>query len=333
MVLASAKSASGQTAKAPDASFDRAVAAGTTYDAAIKQMKAGFDLQRAALFEKYIGAVERLKQGFQGQGDLINALAADEELKAAKSLQITGKNFPGIERLRPILQAELDKIAATEAVQMQEPLRAYIQALENHKVALTQAGKLQEAVAVDDELKKLQPTGTDAITTAKLPGTGTVPAETPRPALGARDPSARGLEVQRYGLQPAQNDGSNYTGYVHFSEMTEALGKPRTIKDFGEFQKAVEENAVITGFIKVEKPGAYQFRTNSDFDRNELIIGGQIVCKFRDGAKRAATVELKAGFTPIVCTAYAWATKHLEIDWIVPGETDWKPIPSSQLFH
>jgi hypothetical protein len=311
-----------------------AVASKTAYEDRLKQVKTLHDGQRAVIFEKYIGAVERLKAGFQSQGDLPNALLAEEDIKAAKALLTTDKVFPGVERLRPILLTELGKIQAAENEGFALAAREHVARLEQAKIELTKAGKLQEALAVEREIKDLIQAATPAVAAPAAVTSGTpAPAVPARPALGAREPSARGLEIQRYGQQAAQADESGYTGYVFYKDFVNPIGKPRVIRTLEDWKKEEMENVTITGFIKIEAAGTYQFRTNSDYDRNELIIDDKIVCKFRDGEKAGATVELRAGLLPIVWAAYSKSTVDGTVEWIVPGETAWKPIPSGLFFH
>lgn len=153
------------------------------YEEAVKQGKSGFDVQRASLFAKYTGAVEKLKVEFQNRGDLPNALLAEEELMAAKSLLTSDKAFPGVERLRPILLGELAKINGAADEHFQKTTEAYMKQLEEGKVALTKEGALRGASAVEEELKRLR---------EQLSSSGEMEKPPAKPALGAKDPTARG---------------------------------------------------------------------------------------------------------------------------------------------
>jgi hypothetical protein len=90
---------------------------------------------------------------------------------------------------------------------------------------------------------------------------------------------------------------------------------------------------VVSGFIKIDQPGVYEFRTDSDWDRNELIINGQIVCKFRDGSNKAQNIELSAGLIPVTSIGYATETAETRIQWRPPGQADWSDIPNELLSH
>lgn len=157
-------------------------------------------------------------------------------------------------------------------------------------------------------------------------------SSTPQPPIGQPPKKAPGLELVRYPQHPSQAVGQNYNGNVSAADMGKPLGAPQTVRSLSIWTKAVNENAVLSGFIKIEKAGTYEFRTNSDFDRNELMIDGRIVCKFRDGPNEPQSVRLKAGLLPIASTAYAIRTTETRIQWKPPGQ-EWSDIPDDLLFH
>ena len=115
------------------------------------------------------------------------------------------------------------------------------------------------------------------------------------------------------------------------------MGKPkgaaRTLKSISPWTKEKDENAVVSGYIRIDQPGTYTFRTRSDFDRNELIIDGQVVCKFRDGENKPGSIELTAGLVPFISVGYALATTFVMVEWMPPGQADWDVIPSNLLSH
>ena len=142
-----------------------------------------------------------------------------------------------------------------------------------------------------------------------------------------------GLTLLRFGLHKSQLDMGKGTGYVHYSEFGPPLKAPRTVYEISKWVKENEdENALLTGYIKIDKAGSYSFRTNSNWDRNELIIDGKIVCKFRD-LDQVLPVELPAGLLPIVLVGYAKLTKEVTVQWIPSGQTKWMDIPKNLLSH
>ena len=165
---------------------------------------------------------------------------------------------------------------------------------------------------------------------------GSSPAQTPTPSPGTSKPGevkivGPGLTLLRYGLHPSQVKADKGTGYVHYSQFGKVVKAPKTLTSISNWKKPVEENAVLTGYLEIEKDGEYHFRTDSDWDRNELIVDGKIVCPFRDGSNKAGSVQLKAGLVPIVSVAYVIETKDTRVQWMPPGKTEWSDIPNKAL--
>lgn len=188
------------------------------------------------------------------------------------------------------------------------------------KQAMT-AANLAESNEINSELKTLA---------ARLASTTLSSAP---PPIGQSTPKARGLEIVRYRRHPSQSSGDGYNGYISVAEMGKPIGAPHVVKSLSSWTKNVDENAVVSGFIKIDKPGLYEFRTDSGFDRNELVINGQIVCKFRDGVNKPAGIELSAGLVPVTSIAFATHTTETRIQWKPPGQPDWSDIPNELLSH
>jgi len=142
-----------------------------------------------------------------------------------------------------------------------------------------------------------------------------------------------GLTFWRFPVQPEQVTANRYDGYVPYEKFGKPLKAPRTLKSISKWEKAEGENAILTGYIQIDKPGTYGFRTGSGYDRNELLINGAVVCKFRDGENQGQTVHLPAGLLPIVSVAYVLSTKEVRVQWMPPGQTTWSDIPDKLLFH
>jgi len=138
-----------------------------------------------------------------------------------------------------------------------------------------------------------------------------------------------GLTFIQYPVQQSQITSHNYNGYVPYEELLKQkpLRAPKTIYAISSWEKSIDVNALVMGYIKIDKAGTYSFMTDSGYDRNELIINGKIVCPFRDGEKRGQTVELPQGLLPIVSVAYIKSTTEVRIQWMPPGEKLWKDIP------
>lgn len=201
--------------------------------------------------------------------------------------------------------------------------RQYATELQPPLKAAMAAGQLDEANAISLELKGLS-------VVAAAPAV----AIAAKPPVGVTSkPLAPGVQFTRYPLHDSQKDGSAYGGYVPYTELGKPLGASHTIKSISKWEKELEENAVVSGFIRIDKPGSYDFKSESGYDRNELLIDGKIVCKFRDGEKTIATVELTAGLHQIVSVAYAHATKEVRVTWKPPGAAALTDIPNNILFR
>jgi hypothetical protein len=183
------------------------------------------------------------------------------------------------------------------------------------------AANLAEANEINGEIKKLLVLLASAS-----------PSNAP-PPIGQSARTARGLEIVRYRRHPSQSSGDGYNGYVPLADLGKPIGAPHTVRSLSSWTKDVDENAVVSGFIKIDKAGVHEFRTDSGFDRNELIINGAIVCKFRDGPNKAQSVQLNAGLIPVTSIGYATHTSETRIQWRPPGQADWSSIPNELLSH
>ncbi|MES2595362.1 MAG: hypothetical protein V4662_08510 [Verrucomicrobiota bacterium] len=136
-----------------------------------------------------------------------------------------------------------------------------------------------------------------------------------------------GLSLVRFPLHPSQATADKGTGYVHYKSFGKPLRAAKTVYSLAKWEKPVEENAIVIGYIKIDKEGTYNFRTDSDWDRNELIIDDKIVCAFRDGANKGQSVQLRSGLLEIVSVGYTISTTDTRVQWMPPGQTTWTEIP------
>jgi hypothetical protein len=202
--------------------------------------------------------------------------------------------------------------------------RTYTVELQPALKAAMADGLLDEANAINAELKGLA-------ATAAAPGIG-IPTSAPlgTATLGR---SAEGLLFTRYPKHPSQVEGDKRGGYVLYTEFGKALAAPKTVHTISVWTKSKNENAIVAGFINITQPGVYGFRTNSGWDRNELLIDGKVVCKFKDGENRVQTVELRAGILPIVSAGYYGETDTVRVQWKPPGAQDFSDIPANLFSH
>ena len=297
------------------------------FDTRVAAIKLKGETEREALFEKYIEAVDRLREGFIKKGDLDGALVAGKVIEAAKKGTTSEETVPGLPPLRKILDNQLEKIDSAETRQLIKLRKAQIKHLDEQVVELTKAGKLEEAIAAKEALKKHK-----ILLESELDEVAKGKEKSALDSFGNDEPSARGLTIQFYKIQPKQVGGDNYNGYIHYKEFVEPDGKPKKIKSLN-WSKSSSQNAVVSGYLKIEKSGTYGFRTNSDFDRNELIVDGKIVCPFRDGEGKHQSIELKEGLVPIVSVGYVRQTRYTSVKWKPPGQEEWSDIPTNLLFH
>lgn len=119
-------------------------------------LKSNFDKERSAaldpLTKRYVDSLHTLKLKYTQAGDLNSALAVDAEIKGISNTG-TGKSVAGNTPIPEDLAA-LRGIYQDSSVKAVDPfIGKYIAALEAMKLKYTQLGKLEEAVAVDKELK------------------------------------------------------------------------------------------------------------------------------------------------------------------------------------
>lgn len=280
-----------------------AVAAQSTYTAAMKAARL-----------KYSAELEQAVKAALTAGDLddANSITAMREKITADSVPATAGPFKTSQANEA--RAHYETAVTTAQRQYGRDLQPAL------KQAMT-AANLAESNEINAELKTL----------VALLAT-TTPAIAP-PPIGQSTQKARGLEIVRYRRHPSQSSGDGYNGYVSIADLGKPIGAPHTIKSLSSWTKNVDENAVVSGFIKIEKSGVYEFRTDSGFDRNELVINGQIVCKFRDGVNKAGSIELSAGLIPVTSIGFATHTAETRIQWKPPGQPDWSAIPNELLSH
>jgi hypothetical protein len=215
--------------------------------------------------------------------------------------------------------------------------RAVLLAQRNYALELQPALKaamgaalLDEANAINAELKGLA-------ALAPAPATPAASVASPvTPTGGAPSmnrSSGPGLMITRYPMHPSQKDGNRGAGYVPYNELGKPLGAPKNVRTLAKWSKEILENAVVAGFIRIDKAGPYEFNSSSGWDRNELLIDGNIVCKFRDGEDKICSVDLTPGLHPIVSVGYAHACDEIRVKWKPPGATALTEIPPGLLSH
>jgi hypothetical protein len=249
-------------------------------------------------------------------GDLDEANAVNE----TKKILETGGNPPSGKAFKSLrandARGRFEKALAAAQKRYGDELQGVVK-------AVLAAGNLDEANAINAEVKALG---------LASPVAGS--SEAPKP-LGAATVgrTAQGLAMIRYAMLPKQIDGKRDGAYIPYTEFGKPIGAPRTVSTISPWEKAVEENAVVMGFIRIDRPGTYEFQSTSDWDRNELWIDGKIVCPYRDVRDGKHAVELRVGLLPIVSVGYAHATWQVKVEWRPPGQAEWSGIPSALFSH
>jgi hypothetical protein len=144
-----------------------------------------------------------------------------------------------------------------------------------------------------------------------------------------------GLTFLVYPTQPSQINANNSTGYIPFAELIKLkpARAPKTVYTISTWEKPSDQNGIVMGYLKIDKPGLYGFRTESGYDRNELLIDDTIVCKMFDGENKGEVVTLAKGLHSIASVGYAVTTSKVTVQWMPPGETAWTDIPKSLFTH
>jgi len=109
------------------------------------------------IYDKYAAALDREAEIFRKSGDLENLLAVTNEQKAARELRQTlDETVPALERYRTTLRESLAKFEASEAVAVLSIDAEAVKSLIALRTQLTQAGAVEAAVAVDQQIKAIQ---------------------------------------------------------------------------------------------------------------------------------------------------------------------------------
>ena len=277
--------------------------------AAQKNFAQGQDLARQTFLSELNGGLKIAMSS--GDIDEANAINATKKLLESGGNPPVGAAFKSV----GVRAAQLKYERAVSSVRgkYERELQAAI------RPAMT-TGNLNEANAINAELKAL---GVNA----------GVAAPTSNPSGNRDGRVAQGLMLKRYSMHATQMSGDRYAGYVPYAELGNPIGAPKAGQSLTKWSKDVKENAVVSGFIRIEAAGSYEFRTDSGYDRNELIVDGKIVCKFRDGSNKPGSIELRAGLIPVVSVGYAHSTTEVRVEWKPPGQEKFSEIPFGVLSH
>jgi hypothetical protein len=154
-------------------------------------------------------------------------------------------------------------------------------------------------------------------------------------AASAPRPFAPGLVVTEYPRHALQaNEKDNF--YVPLEQLGQPVGEKDIVESLAPWKWETERNAVASGFLEIEADGDYSFSTHSFYDRNLLMIQGEVVCGFRDGEDTVATIPLKKGGRVTILSAGfvgGRGASGIHVRWKPPGQSELSPIPPRLLSH
>jgi hypothetical protein len=158
-------------------------------DAAIRQLHATTGAQKADLFDKYANALDALTRQFTAKGDLDSLLIVRNEIESARTQRALSSGvLPALEAYRAALRKGLEGIEAGTATSQSQLDAGYLRSLNQMKVEFTKAGRIDDAISVDKEIKNVT-AGTAPSATASATSPAKVPTPAPpeaRPPAGAK---------------------------------------------------------------------------------------------------------------------------------------------------
>lgn len=140
-----------------------------------------------------------------------------------------------------------------------------------------------------------------------------------------------------------QSSQSGNKGYTPLEKLGSRHDAPSIVKKVRNWNYPAGRNGVAFGYLKIDEPGDYVFKTYGYYDRNSLVVGGKLVCPYR-GSVRGGTdsgdpkqskerIRLTAGLAPIAAIGFVDARGKMEVLWCPPGKSQFEAIPESRLLH
>ena len=114
-------------------------------------------------------------------------------------------------------------------------------------------------------------------------------------------------------------------------QLGDPVGKSKVTKSISGWRYEGQYNATATGFLKIDEPGKYTFRSENFYTRNLMYLDGKLVQKYRQMS--LYVVELDIGLHPMVSVGTPGARGSVTVTWMPPGKTTLEPIPLGLLFH
>ncbi|MDF1849609.1 MAG: hypothetical protein P1U85_02165 [Verrucomicrobiales bacterium] len=127
------------------------------FEGQVKAEKETYLESKRKLYAQYGNAILRLAESFQKVGNLKGVLAAQEEAKLAMENQETGEVVvEGSERMRSILQSQLQELDSRHEESLWNLRTGYIRKFDHRMRELTKLGLLDEAKALNEAIAELK---------------------------------------------------------------------------------------------------------------------------------------------------------------------------------
>jgi hypothetical protein len=296
------------------------------FDAKVEELRAKLQTDIMAATTDYAAKLDEQIKAVTAKGDLDKVLiykAEKEWIEKDKAPTDTPASLKLVQTMRTAYEAK-KKLANASFEKARKAAQAELFAdLDAIVKEETKAGRLESALKVRELKQELEKA-------AAVAGTSTPPL--PGPAV-VKPPVKYlpGLVVREYPRQKEQGEKPNY---VEPDAMTDHVGDIRLIASLN-WKYGADHNAVAKGFIKIEKDGEYQFNSNSFYDRNALYVDDKLLCPKGDGEGKIQTIQLKAGYVPIVSVGMVEARGNCRVKWIPPDSKDKElaEIPATLFFH
>ncbi len=174
--------------------------------------------------------------------------------------------------------------------------------------------------------KRMASVGAAAGSGAAVAGAGKVPA------AGGNPKANSGLAPGLVMLEYARDKSQEKPAYVDPDHLGKPVSAPQVVTTL-DWKYDEKHNAVASGYLRIDKAGDYVFNSNSFYDRNALYVNGKLVCPYRDGETKTATIALEAGYVPIQSVGSTDARGTVRVKWTRPGDRGLSDVPAEVLFH
>lgn len=247
---------------------------------------------------------------------------AEASLISALTRRLEAAKKSGDLKTLEALQTELDAFRSTATLPKLVPVRDYETALkvartkyENVMAAgikvLTQAGSLEEAKALDQQLKNFQATAVAAATAKE----NAAPAKEvfswnqfPDPAKIPLKQFQPGLIMYEFPREPEQTDGEK--AYVDIEKFKDPIGPPQLVKSLN-WKYTASRNAIASGYLKIPKDGEYSSYW-STIRRSASIA---MVKSTKSNSRRASFPSSRSGLSKPAATSTSRGNRQGKKKW------------------